>query len=303
MKKPLFFGLIAILSAGLAQNLPSQAPLEKSLLWEISGNGLKEPSFLYGTIHMIGKDDFFLTNETLAAFEKAEQVVFEIDMEEMSNMFVQFSLLMDLFMKDGQTLKDLLVVEDYQLVQTHFEEVGLPMMMLERIKPLFLSVFASGDISQEGLSSGEVVSYEMEFMEMAEAQKKDVSGLETIEFQMSIFDSIPYKVQAEMLVESIKAEADSSSSAADFDSLVKIYKDQDLDAMQQSLDDSDAMTTQYESMLLSNRNTNWIPIMAKTMKKKPSFFAVGAAHLGGQEGVIALLRKEGYILRPLHNQP
>ena len=305
MKKTALFGLAAILFSYLAwgQSFTAAPPLEKSLLWEISGNGLKKSSYLYGTIHMIGKEDFFLTDETKSVFEKSDQVVFEIDMEEMNNIFVQFNLLMDLLMEDGKTLKDLLSKEDYKLVEAHFEEVGLPMMFLERIKPLFLSVFASGDISQEGFASGEVVSYEMEFMEMAQEGKKEIEGLETIEFQMSLFDSIPYQAQAEMLVESIKAEADSSNSEADFKSLVEIYKKQDLEAMQSTVDDSDAMTSEYESMLLSNRNTSWISIMSKMMNKKSCFFAVGAAHLGGREGVIALLREQGYTLTPLHRQP
>lgn len=301
MKKTVILGLLAILFIPLAWSQDT-APLAKSLLWEISGNDLEETSYLYGTIHMIGKDDFFLTDETIASFGNASQVVFEIDMEEMSNIMVQFSLLMDLFMEDGQTLKGLLTEEDYQLVKVHFDEMGLPLMLLERIKPLFLSVFASGDIDQEGFSSGEVVSYEMEFMEMAQEQDKKIEGLETIEFQMSLFDSIPYKVQAEMLVEGIKAEADQDSET-DFESLVEVYKNQDLEAMQESVDDSDAMTSKYEQLLLSNRNSNWIPVMTKMMRKKSCFFAVGAAHLGGTEGVISLLQKEGYILRPLHTQP
>lgn len=301
MKKIIFSGLLAILFAPLAWS-QQPAPLEKSLLWEINGKELKKPSYLYGTIHMIGKEDFFLTDETLASFDQAEQVVFEIDMEEMSNIFAQFSLLMDLFMDGGQTLRDLVSEEDYKLVQAHFDEMGLPLMLLERIKPLFLSVFASGDIDQEGFASGEVVSYEMEFMEMAREKKKNTGGLETIEFQMSLFDSIPYKAQAEMLVESIKAE-EGEGSGMDFKSLVEIYKSQDLEAMQTSVDDTEGMTSQFETMLLSNRNENWIPIMAKMMQKKSCFFAVGAAHLGGDNGVIQLLRKEGYTLRPLHTQP
>lgn len=304
MIKHVLFGLVAILFNSLAwgQSFTVSAPLEKSLLWEISGNGLKEPSYLYGTIHMIGKEDFFLTEETKTAFANAEQVVFEVDMEKMSNLFVQFSLLMDLFMEDGQTLKNLVSKEDYDLIKAHFDEIGLPLMLLERIKPLFLSAFASEDITQEGYKSGDVVSYEMEFMDMAKEQKKEIEGLETIEFQMSVFDSIPYKVQAEMLVESIRAESDSTSEAS-FGALVEVYKSQDIEAMQQSTGESDAMTAKYENLLLSNRNSKWIPVMANLMQKKSSFFAVGAAHLGGPEGVITLLRQAGYTVRPLHIQP
>jgi uncharacterized protein YbaP (TraB family) len=301
MKKFALLGLMALLSFPVLR-AQDALPLEKSLLWEISGKDLAKTSYLYGTIHMIGSEDFFLTEETQASFSQAEEVVFEIDMEEMSNVFVQFSLLMDLFMEDGKTLRDLLDEADYKLVKEHFDDMGMPLMLLERIKPLFLSVFASGDIDQEGFSSGEVVSYEMEFMEMAQKAKKEIGGLETIEFQMSLFDSIPYKAQADMLVESIRAEKTEDSDQS-FQALVEMYKSQDLEAMAGSLEENDAMAGTYETILLSDRNANWIPVMQEMMQQKSCFFAVGAAHLGGSGGVIALLRKAGYTLRPLHIQP
>jgi uncharacterized protein len=293
------FALLALLAA--IAFIPSSRAQDKSLLWEISGPELKNPSFLYGTIHMIGKEDFFLTEETTAAFNRSEKVVFEIDIQEMSNIFTQFSLLMDLFMEGGQTLRKLLDDEDYATVKAHFDDMGLPLMLLERIKPLFLSAFASGDVGQMGMASGDVVSYEMEFMEMAQQQNKKIEGLETIKFQMSLFDSIPYKAQAEMLVESIKAEQ--GEGGADFQSLVEMYKSQDIEAMARSLDESGASASPFEEMLLTNRNQNWIPIMSDMMKQKSCFFAVGAAHLGGPQGVVELLRKQGYTLRPLHVQP
>ena len=301
MKKFALIGLLALLSFPVLRAQDAM-PLEKSLLWEISGKDLAKPSYLYGTIHMIGSEDFFLSEETRTAFTQADKAVFEIDMEEMSNAFVQFSLLMDLFMEDGQTLRDLLDEADYKLVKEHFDDMGMPLMLLERIKPLFLSVFASGDIDQAGFSSGEIVSYEMEFMEMAQKDKKEIGGLETIEFQMSLFDSIPYKAQADMLVESIRAESTENSDQS-FKALVELYKSQDLDAMAGSLEENDAMAGSYETILLSGRNANWIPVMQEMMQKKSCFFAVGAAHLGGSGGVIPLLRKEGYTLRPLHIQP
>jgi uncharacterized protein len=293
------FALLALLAA--IAFIPSSRAQDKSLLWEINGPELKNPSFLYGTIHMIGKEDFFLTEETTAAFNRSEKVVFEIDIQEMSNIFTQFSLLMDLFMEGGQTLRKLLDDEDYATVKAHFDDMGLPLMLLERIKPLFLSAFASGDVGQMGMASGDVVSYEMEFMEMAQQQNKKIEGLETIKFQMSLFDSIPYKAQAEMLVESIKAEQ--GEGGADFQSLVEMYKSQDIEAMARSLDESGASASPFEEMLLTNRNQNWIPIMSDMMKQKSCFFAVGAAHLGGPQGVVELLRKQGYTLRPLHVQP
>lgn len=277
--------------------LPDSAVSIKSLLWEISGKDLEKSSYLYGTIHLIDKKDYFLTDATKYAFDQSERVTFEINMKDMTNLGAQFSMMMKAFMKNGTTLRDLLNEEDYQLVKTHFDDMGLPLAFLERIKPMFLSALAAGDISPDAMGSGEVVSYEMEFMEMADDSKKEMGGLETAEYQMSMFDSIPYDAQAKMLVESIKAE---DSGSGELEKMIELYKTQDIEGMQTMMGEDEEGIAKYEELLLINRNKNWIPIMEEMMKDKVTFFAVGAGHLGGKKGVIELLRTEGYVLKPLY---
>jgi uncharacterized protein len=295
---------VAIDSLEIVQNDSSQlveTGLANSLLWEISGNGLDTPSFLYGTIHIINKDDFFLTDETKASFDKSERITFEINMEEMDDISTMFTLISKVMMPNSMTLKDLLKEEEYIFVKEKLTELGLPAMMmgiLERVKPMFLTTFASGDMDPNGMQNGEIVSYEMEFMEMAQQMEKEMAGLETIEYQISIFDSIPLTDQAQMLVESLKADAEGSDQ---FKEMIDMYLRQDIEEMQEMFNSEDDGMAEYEDVLLLNRNRNWIPVMRGMMKEKPTFFAVGAGHLGGENGVIKLLMKEGYTLNPLHN--
>ena len=197
---------------------------ENALLWEISGKDLKQPSYLYGTIHMIGKEDFFLTDATKEAFAKTNKVTFEINMEDMTDMSKIMPLMMKAFMANDTTLQDLLTDDEYQQVADYFEKMGLPMMFLNRIKPMFLSALTSGgDVNiMDGGSSSDIMSYEIELMDMAKKEDKTIDGLETAEYQMSMFDSIPYKVQAKMLVESINTEGGGEDQLAE---LVKLYKE------------------------------------------------------------------------------
>ncbi|MEZ4951955.1 MAG: TraB/GumN family protein [Saprospiraceae bacterium] len=269
---------------------------ENSLLWEITGKDLTTPSWLYGTIHLIGKDDFFLTDSTKSFIERSEMVTFEINMEDMTDLSAQLGLLMQAFMEGGKTLKDLLSEEDYKLVQDHFQEIGLPLFMFERIKPMFLTVMASGDMSPTAMSSGDMLSYEMEIMELAQKTKKKMGGLESMEFQMSVFDSIPYDAQAQMLVESIKS---TEAGDEEFAKMVELYKNQDIQGMVKMMGNDEGIS-EYEDLLLNTRNKNWIPVMGEMMQAQPTFFAVGAGHLGGENGVVALLRKEGYTVKPVH---
>jgi len=291
--------------AVIAEKAVSHVPTEKSVLWEITGKGLSVPSYLFGTIHMIGKDDFFLHDSTKTLFANTDQVVFEVDLEEMNNLATQFSLLMGLVMNDGITLKDLITKEEYVMVEKHFQKIGLPipMFILERMKPMLLSTFMSGDMNPEAMSMGDMVSYEMELMTLSQKQDKkmEIKGLETLQYQMSMFDSIPYKAQAQMLVDGLKMEKDSTVNEGEdqFQIMVDLYKNEDLVGMQKMFEAEEGGIGEWEDILLKNRNKNWIPLMTEMMKDKPTFFAVGAGHLGGEVGVIALLREEGYTMTPV----
>jgi hypothetical protein len=300
----LFFLVIAITTGVFAQDAPATKAgqiLEKSLLWEVTGKGLETPSYVYGTIHMIDKKDFFLTEPTKAAMDKSDHFAFEIDLEEMSDIGKMMPLMMKAFMRGDTTLSDLLTDEEYQMVNKHFQKIGLPMMFVERIKPMFLSAMSGGDmLSPPGTETGPtgMVSYEFEIMKVAKEDQKPISGLETAAFQMSMFDSIPYSAQAQMLVESIQSEKD-TAAVSQMDVMVKMYKDQDIEAMVAMMDEEGGIGG-FEDLLLVNRNKKWIPIMEVMMKEKVTFFAVGAGHLGGEYGVIRLLKKAGYNVKPLY---
>ncbi len=208
------------------------------------------------------------------------------------------SMMMNAFMKDGGSLKKLLTEEEYGLVKAKLDEIGLPIALFDRVKPMFTSMMTSMDLSggnpMEG--NGDVVSYEVEFMEKAKAQKMEMEGLETVEYQMSMFDSIPYEVQAQMLVESVQGGDVAAAQTDQMAQMVNLYKSQNLNGLSELISAEEGGMGDYEDILLVNRNKNWIPIMGEQMKTKPTFFAVGAGHLGGEEGVIRLLRNAGYTV-------
>ena len=288
-----FLALVACNSAQKATYTAEQlVPTENALLWKISGNGLKKPSYLYGTIHMIPKSDFKLSNQALQALDASDYIAFEIDMKEMTNLRAQFSLLSKSMMSGGKTLRDLLNEEDYAFVKNELAQSGVPMGMAERLKPMFTSTLLTGnDDEGAGTLQNNVTSVEMELWRVAKKRKMPSAGLETAAYQMSVFNSIPYDVQARMLVETLRS-TDNGDEA--FSDMVDMYKRQDISAMQRSIKDESAGFSEYEDLLLSRRNKNWIPVMRDIMKRQPTFFAVGAGHLGGKEGVIALLRQTGF---------
>ncbi len=270
-------------------------PTEKSVVWKITGNGLKNPSYLYGTIHMIPKNQFAMPDAIREALDNSKRVTFEIDMKEMTNLRTQMSLMTKAFMAGGKTIKDLLSPDDYSFVKGKMAEKGLPGGMMERMKPLFLSTLFSSDEDGGGMGEGVITSVEMELYKTTKRRRLETAGLETTSYQMSLFDSIPYEAQAKMLVDGLRAtEVDSTGGENQLDQLLKLYHAQDINAMQSMIADEGEGMAAYEEILLKKRNRNWIAPMSRMMREKPTIFAVGAGHLGGTGGVVALLRKEGF---------
>jgi uncharacterized protein YbaP (TraB family) len=268
--------------------------LPDALLWKIERKDMTEPSYLFGTIHMIPQEDFFLPSGLEEAFDKSDKVVFEIDLDDMSDMGAMMGLMSNLMMKNGMSLNKLLSPQEYKEVSDYFEEMGMPMFLLNNVKPMFLSMLAEMNMDPEAMGSEEVTSYEMELYDMANNDAKPVGGLETMAYQMSLFDSIPYEDQAEMLLDAVRGTDIESDM---FDETVELYKHQDIEAMVSMVGESEE--GEFEDALLNNRNRNWIPLMEKKMENGSVFFAVGAGHLGGEQGVIRLLRKAGFEVTPV----
>ena len=261
-----------------------------SLLWEINGKGMKWPSYLYGTIHLISVKDFFMSDLVKDRFRVSQQLTLEIDMDDPAGLLMAAA---GVFMKDGATLQSLLTEEEYSRLDSYFSDsLGMELGMFNRMKPLLVSTMIT-----ESTIEGEVTSYETTFMEMASDQDMEILGLETAAFQMSVFDSIPYKQQAKMLIDGLDGKGDTSEEV--FEDMVELYKDQNLDELYRLITEESKELGEFDGLLLDTRNINWIPKIEEMAKSKPTFFAVGAAHLPGPLGIINLLREKGYTITPL----
>ncbi|WP_445719553.1 TraB/GumN family protein [Flavobacterium sp.] len=277
--KKLFISLLTLLTG-----LSFSQELEKSLLWKISGNGLKQDSFLYGTIHITC--DASLDKNTLNALEKTEQLCLELDMDDKS---MQMQMMKHMMMKDGAKLSTLLNAEDFKIVDEFLKKnLNMSAKMFDGLKPFIVTTMLYPKMLDCSFQS-----VESELMKISNEQKEEIFGLETIEDQMKVFDNISYEIQAAELVK--MAKSDLQKDKDELSKMMKIYQSKDIEGMLKMMDDSDnKITSDNQDVLLTNRNKNWISKMSEIMMQKPTFFGVGAAHLAGEEGVIKLLRKKGY---------
>lgn len=280
--------IVFLLSALLA-TLPGARAQQNSLLWEISGRGLTHPSYLFGTIHMICPQDFFLTPTMKEKFEKAHTVYLEINLDDPS---APMKLMGMIQYKNGQKLSDFFDSTDYQELSGFVHDsLKMDVHFFERFKPLMLYSMMSAKM----LPCAKEQAYETEFVQMAKDQNKQIRGLETMEEQVSIFDSIPGKVQAGMIMDMVRHY---DSEKLDFHRMVDFYKAQEVDSLYQMLEESPD-TKIDQDLLLNRRNHKWIPLIGAAMRQGSCFIAVGAGHLGGPQGLISLLRKQGYTVKPV----
>ena len=264
-----------------------------TLLWQVSGNGLKHPSFLFGTFHLLCKDDIHFSDPLKEAVKVSNEVYMELDMDDPSTLL---SGMLYMNMKDDKKLSDLYTPEEYKKLETYFtDSLNTPMIMFQRAKPYFLVALLYPKMMDCSSPSG----VEEELLKIAKENKKEIKGLETMQFQASVFDSIPYEWQAKELLKNIDSF---STYKNEFDEMIELYKNQELDSMQNMVGASEFGSDKFEDILLKDRNKKWVNELSEIMKNESVFVAVGAGHLSGDNGLINLLKKDGYIVSPLVNK-
>jgi hypothetical protein len=285
--------LLSILSvAGFTQK-----DTEKTLLWKISGNGLNKPSYLFGTIHMLCADDAVLSSKMKEAVRESDEIYFEVDMD---NLFEMLAAMSKMKMKGDTTLKDLLSKEDYEKVKEYFTKKGsmLPFSMLETYKP----ILAASTLESGSLPCDNTAIMEQVIMKEAKLHDKKIKGLETMAYQAGVLDSIPYKLQAQQLVQYIDSATTGDNENKQLMEMFKAYKEQDLQKLEELMVETDAGMAGFTDIMLYHRNQNWVKKLKDLLPQKSLLIAVGAGHLPGEKGVISLLRKEGYKVEPVKNK-
>jgi uncharacterized protein len=266
---------------------------KNTLLWEISGKGLKKTSYLFGTFHMMCKDDIRFSNNLQQALKQSEEVYFEMDLDDPSN---TLGAMFFMNMKNGQTLKDLYTPEEYNKMETFFKDsLKIALTSFQKMKPSFLEAF----LYPKMMPCKNLSGVEQELLKLAGRDKKEIKGFETIAFQASVFDSIPYTVQAKSLLKSIDSM---DKYKIFFDQMIHVYQSQQLDSIQLLLNKPEFGVADGMEILLDKRNINWVKQLKTILPDKNIFMAVGAGHLVGKMGLVELLKKEGYRVRPILNK-
>jgi uncharacterized protein len=264
-----------------------QAQLEKSLLWEISGNGLAAPSYLYGTMHVGDKRAHEFSDATLAAFKQARAFAGELNMEEVDQLAVLNLMKLD----SGKQLPALFTAEEWSKIVAYCKEKV-------RIDPNdfkdYNIFFLYSLIAQSQFKNQKGQAVDLYFFSEAKKSGKKLLGLEKVEEQISAINSMSIEEQKKMLLEAV--EGKNGSPKSDMKKMMKFYGKGDLEGLLRISEEAD-MGSNFETAFITDRNRRMADRMVPMMEAGSTFVAIGALHLPGDEGVIALLREKGYVVK------
>jgi uncharacterized protein YbaP (TraB family) len=286
MQKTLMGMLCLVLSLSFAYAQTTAKTNENSLLWKIEGKGIKT-SYLFGTIHLAPAQDVKLSEAAAKALASCQQLALELNFKDPN---LQQEMMQYALMKDGNSLDKLLSAEDYQLLDSVLEKTtGVKLELVKTMQPVLLTSMIMPIFVEQPLGS-----YEMLLMEKA-PKDMEIMGLETVARQMKALGNMDYTLQAKSMVDIVKKP---EIAREQFSTMYKLYQKQAIDELYQFMQNHADLLGSIDA-LINQRNKEWVAPIGKAAKSKSTFFAVGAGHLGGKNGVVQLLRAKGYKVTPI----
>lgn len=257
-----------------------------SLLYKISGNGLKKPSYLLGTMHMICAKDFGIPNKVTSALRKCATYFMEVNLgsaEEMHLMEEQQSEAMDIAQDLSPEQKD-------ALNERMIEHFGVSLESGGNIPPIALI----NKMTMEAMGCDEISVAEIELMQFARNQGLETAGLETASEQIEIAKKV--FTGEEMLWQLNVAD----DYKATFSQMVDAYHSENLQHLAALVTDPKMMSKRAYRILVVNRNKRWAKKIPKLILEKNAFIAVGAGHLPGEIGLLKLLNDQGFAVNAVY---
>jgi uncharacterized protein YbaP (TraB family) len=260
----------------------------RSFMWKATRQ--QGAVYLVGSVHMLTKDFYPLAAPIEAGFKDSDLLVEEVDLAEMLAPDQQFSLLARGMLPAGQTLDKVVSPATMALVNARVGSLGMPASALQQFKPWFLAMTLMA-VEWEKAGFDAALGLDKHFYDRAQTEGKTVQGLETTEYQISRFDGMAMTQQDRFLAESLK---DLDAEKASVQKIADAWKTGDLPTLERLvLQDVKDDPFMYQRLLVE-RNRNWLPkIEALFARRGRAFIVVGAAHLVGPDGLIAMLKAKG----------
>ncbi|WP_236676015.1 TraB/GumN family protein [Chryseolinea lacunae] len=258
------------------------------LLWKISGKGLKSPSYIFGTMHVQDNRAFDFSDSVLLKISECK--AFSLEVHPDSIVKALLPIMIGQARSGKNKFKELLNEKEYKEIDSLMQKrTGLS---LDKLKtPTMARMFLEKRFGKKEKST----FLDAYLYNIARRQGKSIVGIENAKDQLSVLDNFSADDFRRALLDTASTSAISMPSP--FTSMISLYYNGDIDALRNYIKDNPATTADYYNQLITQRNLGMAVNIRKEIHKQSTFFAVGAGHLAGDEGLIHLLQREGYTVQ------
>jgi uncharacterized protein YbaP (TraB family) len=261
---------------------------DRGLFWQFEREG--RTGWLVGSLHLLTRDFYPLPAAMTDAFTLADVLVEEIDMAEASSPAFAATILSKAMYPTGTTLASQISPETYKALSAWVGTVGIPMSAMEQLKPWMVSLTLQ-TIALQKMGLDPEFGIDKHFSDAAGKAGKPLLALETAAEQIDFLDRLSPRTQDLMLRESMESI---EKELAEIKALVNAWRTGNVSAVERVALESLKDAPEVYQSLLADRNRRWMPAIEKCVQTRRCFIVVGAAHLVGPDGLVALLKRQGY---------
>jgi len=257
-------------------------------LWEV--RGAHNTVYLLGSIHVLRATDYPLAAPLLAAYDRSQAIVMEIDLDDLDVGRLQADVLASALLRQGSSLPRVMGAQAYARARTDAGRLHVDLSTYDRYAPWFVAqAITELQLAQLGFQSQSGI--ETYFLARARADHKPVSGLETVADQLAVLARMPVELQTDYLLSSL---ADAAELPAQLDAMVGAWQHGDSRWFRAEIAHEFGSEPRLYDSLLAGRNRRWLPkIEALLHDTRDYLVIVGTGHLVGPRSVIDLLRRDG----------
>lgn len=284
-----------LISGGTGWAQGAKGAQKRNMLWRVTSDN--NVVYILGSVHMLPKSVYPLDSAIDLAFDDAARVVFELNLDSAASISSAMGLMKKGAYQDGRTLQGSISKETYELVEKRLKKLGLPIAMFNKFEPWVVAMMMTAlDMKQDGYEAQ--YGLDQHLHQKAQEAGKEVIGLETMDFQVDLFDKMPEQAQEDFLRQTLEMGADAATGMLDM--MVEAWRTGDAEALERiGTEFITKDSTLYESILFE-RNRNWVPQIETFLHEDSRYLVVvGALHLVGEHGVIQMLRSKGYTIEQL----
>jgi len=261
----------------------------RSFLWKVqSGNSVM---YLAGSVHALTADAYPLNPAYQRAFDASGALVEEIDLAEADPLSGGLGLLAKGMYQDGRTFSSVVSKDTAALVERKLQNTPLAIDLIQPMKPWMVMLMLEA-LGSQAAGLDPQLGLDKHFYDLANSNGKEVIGLETAESQVDRFDKMPERMQEQMLRSEL---AEMETEQTGLRALLTAWRTGDSAAIEKMLLGSFSDNPAAYNSLITERNRNWMPQLETCLRRSsPCFVVVGAAHVVGPQGLLAMLQQRGY---------